>query len=1319
MKLPLSPRSLARGRAWVLEQGRDAALAALRSSLGPAPQTVAVSCWPDGVTSTRGGIEKGPNRELQRWELSMPELTAKLTEYASRTLPKSTGWSISHATVAATGGSLDVEARERTALFCDSDDVGPPDALVSLLRELDVAHVLSVRGKKFHLDIPYSRVVPCEHGSAAKLLYRERCAYLLGVFSELGVLEQPGLDYHAADRYLVQTFAYTRLPDSDVVPTVDGHDGARALDWDLALSALGWTPEAAPLRPVRAAKVVREQKAARLVRPAEEYVPREEWERAAALIGGALGRISESWHDLSQALAGACFERGIPLDDGPAFLAMCVSASDDANTEGHGSHSIASVQHNARSTAKLLSDPTDERTARGMGYLRAYHPKLAEAVDRALPQLGASRELRAQLDARGVAEEVSRDEGRAILNATIANAAPGLTVLRATAGAGKTHALTAHAIEQAKTIGDAPIPQRRKLALVPSMHAVAETAFERLDAGGVPAVYLRGIDLEQCELRELAKPLASAGQSVGFALCEGGGRGEVHRCPHYKECPGRLAARPRAVNKIDDQGALAAVTVHALAPAAHGHVGDHGLLAWDEGAATHSTALLSPDALDLAAKHTGLRSTRAHTVAGYLAAGLRVAPLGASVREVWELGCAAEKELAGEILAREFAASAAWMEGRKEGTWQRRGWYGPRFSVAAHEAMRAGRMPAGLAGASATMAAVARAFVATFDLAGLRGGSVDTEFLRSRVEAHADGTPRLRLLFAEGSVLSALGRAGPTVLLDATADVAALRALVPDVRVVDVRVRDGAPVARTVLYFARASRKGCIPTDETTRWEELAPYLEEAVRLAAVPDGGSLALFTWLRLEQELQLAWEGSQYPHDGIERILRGLKERRVAVCFGHFGATRGRDEWMTCDALITFGDPRPNLGETRATAALLGLDDAEHARQYEHAVAAELEQAHGRLRAPQRTTPATAVHVGTVPPLSWDSRANVLEMPRGQAKLVEGGSESTQRRRAAEHPVTAPAATMTADEIRAEFARLGWSQTTAARVLGVSQSTISRWVTGRLPVTVAESYDWAERALLTAAGMRLCTSGQIPPSEDTSEGAKRPSVHNRSENAVDSSRSDQPPPAPPRVVRPPALPGREVLVATARALGWRTTSDAARALHAELTEVAAWQRGEVDVPSEAVEELERLRASAHPPEAVSGLAEAYSALAPYADEPDAMRVLACELRYGRTVREAASEAPGAIASVLAWFRGEFVPPEAVEVLELLRDRAAVEEWRKGALWRAEELTSCGLSYGPTATQAAENLARVIAEEGLVPPSLERLRGLLAQAKGACAAA
>jgi len=203
-----------------------------------------------------------------------------------------------------------------------------------------------------------------------------------------------------------------------------------------------------------------------------------------------------------------------------------------------------------------------------------------------------------------------------------------------------------------------------------------------------------------------------------------------------------------------------------------------------------------------------------------------------------------------------------------------------------------------------------------------------------------------------------------------------------------VAVADGAPVTRRVLYWADATRKTALDGG-VVRWAEgLERYVRAA--LAQVADAGarSVGIFTWKALADVLDAAVRGVDGADPTARAIVADARARGVELVVGHYGHARGRNDWSACDALVSVGDPRPNVGSSRAIAAVLGLAD-DHAEVYRRATAAEVSQVAGRLRAPWRTAPALHVHVGTVVPASWDARAEVLEIPRGPSDVIDAAA------------------------------------------------------------------------------------------------------------------------------------------------------------------------------------------------------------------------------------------------------------------------------------------------------------------------------------------
>jgi hypothetical protein len=357
----------------------------------------------------------------------------------------------------------------------------------------------------------------------------------------------------------------------------------------------------------------------------------------------------------------------------------------------------------------------------------------------------------------------------------------------------------------------------------------------------------------------------------------------------------------------------------------------------------------------------------------------------------------------GDIL-HDYAIRAAWSESRERptkanpapvSTWRRRSAWAPRPSQMEHGRVFSGSPSERFVTASATHAQVARLAVGILRSA---PDGVDGHAERgvAAVEvAFPDTTRRvLRGIMASPAVAAAMQRGGPTVLLDATADVAVVRALaahtgyLPDSHVTDVRVADGALVTRRVLYWADATRKTALDGG-VVRWAEgLGRYVRAA--LAQVADAGCtrVGLFSWKPLADVLDAAVRGVDGADPTARAIVADARARGVELVVGHYGHARGRNDWSTCDALVSVGDPRPNVGSSRAIAAVLGLAD-DHAEVYRRATAAEVSQVAGRLRAPWRTAPALHVHVGTVVPASWDARAEVLEIPRGPSDVIDASA------------------------------------------------------------------------------------------------------------------------------------------------------------------------------------------------------------------------------------------------------------------------------------------------------------------------------------------
>lgn len=724
-------------------------------------------------------------------------------------------------------------------------------------------------------------------------------------------------------------------------------------------------------------------RAERALRPRAVVEPREidagVLSQLAVDLGVAMRGIVGT-HFVHLALAGACYERGVPLVDGPR-LGAAISAAKG------GSDRSQTWETTAARVASGLS-------VRGWDTLQARYPHIAAILDAALPREGGARTLRDELDARGVPEAIPAGDAAETLRAAIDRRDVGPSLVRVTEGAGKTRA----AIEVLKTRASAipekakAVPSARKVLYVAPTHAVAEEVAGAL--AGLRAEYWRSpLAVKDAAGRPLCakyaqvQPLVQAGHAL-TAWCKS-------PCPSYEGCP----ARAESVLPLGpDAPPAVVVTVHALLEQGAAWAGEDALVIVDEDPeALTAVEITRPEleaaaaAVDLFAPSEAFRGP----VVRALAAGLERGELldgGEAFHEVLARGCAALQGDEGwegaalahcgttdpGELARVFGLRSGWRQRKtpQGTTWEKRAGWAPWPTRSERERAFVGHADQRLAPASKTLAMIGR--LACGIVREAPEGKASRERGASRVEVcHRDPSRRvLRGVMASPAVGEALGRYGSTVLLDATADPEVLGALVGGkVPTTTLRVADGAPITREVIYWSAATRRAVFAGD-LVRWDHgLARYLAEALgRAVAFTPKPSVALFGWEALIRRFR---EGNDPTAAELVAIVT---RAGGTITFGHYGAARSRNDWKGCDALVSVGDPLQNLGASRAIAAVLGLSH-DHQRIYRHLAAAELSQVSGRLRAPWRTKPALHVHVGTVVPLAWDARAAVLELPRGR--------------------------------------------------------------------------------------------------------------------------------------------------------------------------------------------------------------------------------------------------------------------------------------------------------------------------------------------------
>ena len=781
--------------------------------------------------------------------------------------------------------------------------------------------------------------------------------------------------------------------------------GQYAQPWAAAARVLGADDEGARAR-------ARMPRAARVVEARPLAVG------ALAALALDLGRAIRGYsgrHGLHLALAGACYARGVPLTQGPELARAICAASGETDDR---------PQVWATTADRVRAG----QAVQGYGRLREVWPFVADVVDAALPLDGGARAARDALDGLGVPPEVPATEAAPLVRAAIERANGGLSVVRTTEGAGKTRAAGSVAADRALSARPGPrTPSHERTLLVAESHAVARTWVEQLDAAGAYGEYWQSVlavrdpdtGAPSCAYHVPLTALARGGQATQTVFCDGigaGSKGADAPCPRRDLCPARAQAvvsfgRPRSA----DDTPKVIVTVHALLRAGLATVGDDALVVIDEDPEAISPHVLTREALERAGAASGFgtrelyRLVLARTLAAGLERGELVEPGPDTLRTVLARGCAALESDEGwrEELSRAygqvepdadamllaFARAAGWRERRSDDgavTMVRRGTWAPRLHPQTRALVFAqGRVRADLADASEVHATLARLVVGALGASATPDGATPHDERAIAVVERSEVDPSrrvLRALIASPAVAQAFRRPGPTVLLDATADPQVLEAIAGTrVPVTHVRVTDGAPVRRVLLYWSSASRRGCLDERGAPRWDRgLGRYLAAALREATAGGARRVALFTWRTLTEHVQAALGGEPGADAELVAMAEALRDQGAELVLGYYGATRGRDTWRDCDAYVSVGDPRPNLGTSRAVSAALGLT-ADADAVYRRATAAEASQAAGRARAPWRTTPTTWVHVGTVPPASWDARAEVLELPRGASEVV----------------------------------------------------------------------------------------------------------------------------------------------------------------------------------------------------------------------------------------------------------------------------------------------------------------------------------------------
>ena len=715
-------------------------------------------------------------------------------------------------------------------------------------------------------------------------------------------------------------------------------------------------------------------------------------------IARALGRESGSWHELFLVLAGALYSRGVTVGELPAVVqALSVATGTDSRPDDR----VKAAQSTA--VRIVAGEPVAGYTA-----LRAQWPDVADALDvvtssgvelRVLRQLGAVAPV-------GVSLAAARD-----VLAREFEAPFGVTVLEAPPGTGKTTAGVARAMRLPIYTERAPTGARMAWS-VPD-HRLGAEVFAAGDPERTARIFsplAHKTDGQfTCIHHDAARALVNGGQSLEWEFCQGRGKTPCERAETCTARPGWEG--PRNANLV--------VGPHALLGALDELAGVAGTLVVDEPGEVVIADTITLEALDTAARYLD-----AFVLRYRCAIEPALTALDRWVRELAPVDVATP--LTAAILAGAEEPARVLDAARGAILADARSKAPPILWAQMAVARRNGALASMLGAASRVLDLLWRSLVAEVEPA-----------------VRVDAERRASLAYVDATYVKALKRTGPVLIIDANARLrtpAIERVLGFAPRVVSVHVVDQAPVARAIVASASATRANWFPRGVPDWDSGLLGAVRAALAWAAEAPCENVALFTWATLETAVQHtldpkaldpigAWAKAGLPRGALDAARSHLAPLLSGLPFklhtGHYWNLRGSNAYADCDASITLGDPRPNLGAERDACDLLGLDPT---ARLDARAAAELDQAHGRLRTITREKPGRMLHIGAVLPAWAGLEVDVRRVATGRPKTV---------------------AAMTASDLRGLRQVTGLSQADMARALRCSTSAFKHYETGRAPI------------------------------------------------------------------------------------------------------------------------------------------------------------------------------------------------------------------------------------------------------------------------------
>jgi len=692
----------------------------------------------------------------------------------------------------------------------------------------------------------------------------------------------------------------------------------------------------------------------------------EVYRETAERLAVAVCTVSIDWHPLFMALAGALLARGIPPEHVPALChAVSTLTGGDDRTQDRVTSAKTTVDR------WRLGQPIS-----GYSSLCTNWPGVAQAVDLVTSRGDQRRAREAAMAPVAPVALPALEVTIAALEDAIRNAGTGLTLIQAACGLGKTRATERIAAERAAKTHVSPdamgdrAPFNSKTAISVDKHALAEQVVAHLVQLRTPARRHFGPlskmdDKGQpvCKFAEIAGPLVAGGQRMRWLLCDGQGKTP---CEYADTCAAKDGAEGPDDARVD-------VGPHGLMGQLDKATGSTGLLVLDEPPSLLETYSFTMAQLDEAVRH--LRDFESNYVNA-------LQPALQSLLQWARTWGPDDKPSSIQDLVNHFAGGLP----PEIVPAARRAALLPDNADPLACARHAPRPDGGPRTPPIDLPALAQVRKSPARAAEVGRTSRLLQTVQHGAEHHVvarvetyNGRRVLHLTHVNDQFRDTLKRNGAVVVLDANADIhAPVFAKVAPLQFLRFDAPDGAPIERTMHWLPHATRTGWLKDGKL----QLVPSLVRAVRSAIAwahrkPGNGVLAIIAIRVVELALRAAFDPSDTVeaewkeagqdaatladvHTKLGPILATWKGKLLV---GHYGALRGLDHMAEADCLVTLGDPWVNKSQAEHEAVFLEVEDWND--RYRALCAAELEQAHGRLRTIHRTREGRALHLGTVAP------------------------------------------------------------------------------------------------------------------------------------------------------------------------------------------------------------------------------------------------------------------------------------------------------------------------------------------------------------------